>query len=518
MTMFSKKTPTETRLKKEHILSKGFFARFLHSFLNNIFSLRPEKIKKRGRNLLLLFSVSWLLLILFHYPLSMWIQGLRDVYLFLFSPATDMNYVDVNPYARFFTLIFEAATNARTVQYVLLFFVSFFIAMRLAAIYLADVFELDDVEVAQRFIFQLALVGSEETILIKQGEIAEQHRYTIVYLLGGPGKVIVDNDSVALFERADGTPHLIGPTGKEPDGKATIEGFERFRQAINIRDQWGEFNDKDFRSAAVMTRSRDGIPFGATDVDFVYSVYRGENTKPSPDVPFPFSKDAVENLIYKSRSRVVSGLPFTSIYEFSWTNNLLGQVRGKCSDFMSSRNLTEHLHHIVSTFKPPDSNDEVAQNGEDSNIFAYFNDEFKERSRELGTELHWLGVGTWKLPAIVSEVQMEAQKIKEENIESNNEDAIKNAEIEGFLETMEALIEYVPIGAYYDRLNRELSNFVGELNYQKIINGLLLDYRNQLVVLHNIIVGRGRTINPVIKDAIGYIDSQLAEPNASEQS
>jgi hypothetical protein len=377
----------------------------------------------------------------------------------------------------------------------------------LAAIYFADIFELDDVEFAQRFILQIALVGSEETILIKQGEIAEQHRISATYLIGGPGKVIVDVDSVALFEQADGTPHIIGPTGKEPDGKATIEGFERFRHAINVRDQWGDQSD-------MVARSRDGIPIFARDVNFVYSIYREETTKPSLDVPFPFSKDAVEKLIYKSRSRVVRDLPYTSIYGIFGINNLRGLILGKLSDFMSARNLTEYLPHVMPTFETPDPNKELAQNREDHSLFSQFNDEFKEQSRDLDKELHWLGVGTWKLP---SETQMDARKIDQEIIQGTNEDTIE-AESEGFIETMEALIEGVPIRAYYDRLNEELSNFVGELNYQRIIKGLLLDFRNQLVVLHNIIVGRGRTINPVIKDAIGYIDSQLAEPNANEQS
>ncbi len=515
MTTFSKKTPPEKGSKKEQKLFKSFLVSFLHSFLSNIFGLHPEKIKKRAQIGLLLFLVSWLLLILFHYPLSLWTRSLHDIYLFLFNPTYGVNYSDPNPFAQFFALIFEAATAARTFQCILLFLVSFFVAIRLAAIYLADIFELDDIQIAQRFIAEIALMGSDETILIKQGDIAEQHRNTFTYLIGGPGKVVVDVDSVALFERADGTPHLIGPTGKEPNGKATLEGFERFRQAINIRDQWGGFNEQDYRSAAVMTRSRDGIQIGATDMNFVFSIYREETAKPSPDVPFPFSKDAVKKLIYKSISRVTPDFLYPSSFEFSWTNNLLGLVRGKLNDFMSARTLAEYIHHMVPTFEKTDSNKELAQNRNGTSLFAHFNDEFKERSRELGTELHWLGVGTWKLPSIVYEVQVEARKISQENIQGTSEDAIE-AESDGFLEMMEALIEEVPIGAYYDRLNEELRNFVGELDYQKIINGLLRDYRNQLVAIHNFIVGIDQTVNPVIKDAIGYIDSQRAEQNANE--
>jgi len=65
-----------------------------------------------------------------------------------------------------------------------------------------------------RFVWEVALSGSEDTIRITQGKVAEQYLESPNYLIGGPGKVIVDLDSVALFERADGTPHVIDPRAK----------------------------------------------------------------------------------------------------------------------------------------------------------------------------------------------------------------------------------------------------------------------------------------------------------------
>ena len=104
------------------------------------------------------------------------------------------------------------------------------------------------VKVARDFIWEVALTGSDKTIRIQQGEISEESRQSSNYLIGGPGRVIVDPDSVALFEKPDGTPHIIGPTGKEPRGRATLDGFERFRQAIDIRDQYVDLRDQDSRS------------------------------------------------------------------------------------------------------------------------------------------------------------------------------------------------------------------------------------------------------------------------------
>ena len=115
------------------------------------------------------------------------------------------------------------------------------------------------------------------------------------YLIGGPGKVIVDLDSVTLFERPDGTPRVIGPTANQQLGRATLQGFERFRQAIDIRDHYADLS--------VTSRSRDGIPVTATDVHMMFSVHRG-GKKATREFPYPFSEKAIEQLIYKSLSKV----------------------------------------------------------------------------------------------------------------------------------------------------------------------------------------------------------------------
>jgi hypothetical protein len=111
--------------------------------------------------------------------------------------------------------VIQTFTNAEVFQYLPIFLAPFFIALQSAAIYLADIFELSDVRVARSFIWEVALSGSDETIRITKGDIADEHRTSSNYLIGGPGKVIVDLDSVALFEKPDGTPHIIGPTGRK---------------------------------------------------------------------------------------------------------------------------------------------------------------------------------------------------------------------------------------------------------------------------------------------------------------
>ncbi|MGB8983524.1 MAG: hypothetical protein WCC12_16775, partial [Anaerolineales bacterium] len=214
-----------TPLQKELELSRELFARLVDALLNRMFDLRPEKAARRLWYLLLAFFVSGFLISLFYYRLDQWTYYLRNIISYLLNPAFAASYVG-NPFRDFALFAFGVFTDPRILQYLPVLLAPFFIALQCAAIYLADIFELDHPSVARSFIWEVALSGSDRMIRISQGDISDEHRHSPNYLIGGPGKVMVDLDSVALFEKPDGTPHVIGPTGKEPRGMATLEGFE----------------------------------------------------------------------------------------------------------------------------------------------------------------------------------------------------------------------------------------------------------------------------------------------------
>lgn len=470
----------ESALQKESGLFRDLFTRLGNALLNRIFDLRPSSAARRMRNLTILFFVVSFLISLRYYPLGLWAQYLRDVFLFLFNPALPRTYSG-NPLSNLAFFVLDVFTDPHVFQYFPIFLASFFIALQSAAIYLADVFELEDVSVARTFVWQVALAGSDSTIRVSQGNISEAHRETPTYLIGGPGKVIVDLDSVALFEKPDGTPHIIGPTGREPGARATLDGFERFRQAIDIRDHYVELRDQDPSSSSVKSRSRDGIPITATDVRLMFSAYRGEELKPSPAFPYTFSQEAVEQIVYKAPSRVTPDQPNPSTFEFSWINNMIGLIRGRLSGFMNQYNLTAYL---ASTGLPEF---EKAKQGEESiaeqvqqltqsdetqakvkevrpppkftpryeitNLFTQFAEEFTRSARNSGVQLQWIGVGTWKTPPeimIVPEKHLEAWKMSQENARNGNPDALKYAEGNAIVKKMGDLIRSVPIEAYHE--------------------------------------------------------------------
>ena len=498
-------TPRETTLQKEQRLFQELVPRLIDAFLNRFFDLRPEKSLRRRRYLILLFLIIGFVVSLREYPLYMWVQYVQDIYNFLFTiPGEYTSNFRGNPFDNFIGFGFQALSDPHTLQYLPLLLASFFIALQSAAIYLADIFELEDVSVARKFVGEVALAGSDETIRITQGDIFEDHRSSPNYLIGGPGKVIVDIDSVALFEKPDGTPRVIGPTGKEPGGKATLDGFERFRQAIDLRDHYIELRDQNDKASSVKSRSRDGIPVTATDVRFMFSVYR-DKQKPDDKNPYPFSREAIEQLVYKATSRVTPDLTNPSTFEFSWINNMIGLIRGKLGGFMNERNLTEYLASIgmpefekalqeeeniakeiqslasATTDEPPKAKevkppaDFVPRYMVKKNLFDQFTEEFAKTTRERGVELHWIGVGTWKTPIeVVPEKHLEAWKLSRENEIKGSQKTLDALKIETTIQETMILIQEAPIEAYQTATEKY------EDDQPKAIRAMLLDYQQQL--------------------------------------
>ena len=471
---------TETALQKEQRLFEELFDRLINALLNRLFDLSPARAARRMSYIFVLFLLTGILITLSTYPLGLWVQRLQEIFRYLLVQSYAATY-DGDPFIKLIDLLIKAVTDPHILQYLPIFLAPIFIALHAAALYLADIFELEDVAVARSFVWGVALSGSNETIRITQGRVAEQHLDSPAYLIGGPGKVMVDLDSVALFERADGMPHVIGPTGKEPGGKATIDGFERFRQAIDIRDHHVELRDQDGKSPSVKSRSRDGIPITATDVRLMFSVYRGENANPSPESPYPFNKDAIERIVYKSVSRVTPDQINPSAFEFSWINNMIGLIRGRLGGFMNERNLTEYLASTGTPefeklkqredtiaeqvrrltqptdesaspkpLKPPPA---FTARYKITNLFSQFTEEFTKSARNNGVELHWIGVGTWKTPpeiAIVSDKHLEAWKLSQDNMKAGSQEAMNKAESDAILGKMVYLIQKTPIEAYQE--------------------------------------------------------------------
>ncbi len=403
--------------------------------------------------------------------------------------------------------LFFVLTLARLV---LLLFIPAFIAITMAGDYLADIFELKDPSVAWDYISTLSLGGAGYLIHIRDGKVSEESLDSPALLIGGPGIVIAEFDSAALFEKPDGTPHVIGLASTVPDsaGRSNIilDGFERLRgPIINLRDQY--IGSASGEPMTVVSRSLDGIPVSARDVRGMFSVRRRKVEDVSVSTiqaPYPFDPEDIEKLIYKQAVPVLTEGPFASGQPGPWTATMQGLIRGSLSEFMQQHKLGEYLagtgsvesdlsefreDSIVSTTLRyssdlPDSTGQTPSKmkfhprTELIDRFTKSTNGFGQRARDRGLELHWIGVGTWKMPDELSDERVreqhrEAWRLSRENAERSEPEAMDAISNEAYLNEKLRLIQEVPLTAQQKNQAKYADKGV-------LLECLLQDYREQM--------------------------------------
>jgi len=519
---------SETPFQKEQRVFREQVGRLGNNIVNNLFDLKASSARSRLVWLIFLLLGVWFLIGLKPHPLGEWTRVLRDCFLYLFNPVFAANYHDGHPFTNLFWFVLYAYFNSYTLWHLPIFLITFFIAYQAASFYLADIFELENVRIARKFIRRVALTGSNDTIHFTEGDILQEHRDSPVIRIGGPGKVIVDLDTIVLFEKADGRPHIIGPTEKERRGKADLEGFERLRQVLDLRDHHIHLNDQDKKSQSVKSRSLDGIPVSATDVRMMYSIYRGEDPNPTPDLPYPFTYESIEQMVYKSTSKVLLDQQFTSSYQFKGMEGIVGLVSGELSKFMSEKNLIEYLANISklevakakeqenAVFKeatevlaPHETPEKVGKDDqpaptfverhEITNLFSQFTTKFTADAHKKGTELHWVGIGTWKIPSeIVPEKHFEAWKLSRENVDRGSDNSLKNLREEAKLQKTVSLIQDVPLAAYQEAINKYADR-------NDAIQALLRDYQGLFNEIFYLLQNNKKHIPPTLVAARHFI-------------
>ena len=157
----------ETPLQRERRLFRELSARLVDTIVSRIFDLRPEKAARRRGYFFIFFLLSGFLISLIYYPLPLWLGYLGNIFNSVLALNTSIP-IDI-AFADFFKFLREIILDARILQYLPVFIAPYFIALQSAAIYLADIFELEDVSVARNFVIGVALTGGDDTIRVKNG-------------------------------------------------------------------------------------------------------------------------------------------------------------------------------------------------------------------------------------------------------------------------------------------------------------------------------------------------------------
>ena len=155
------------------------------------------------------------------------------------------------------------------------------LSRKMAARYLDDVYELHDEDLASDFLEEVTFGYGHEKITINEGRISEKDEKSPLILIGGPGSIQVNLDSVALLEKVDGEPKVIYPRN-EP---WKLGRFERIRE-IGKHDELGKreyaiinLRDQFVSGLSVKSRTKDGIPIEAQDIKVMFSILRRQQTE-----------------------------------------------------------------------------------------------------------------------------------------------------------------------------------------------------------------------------------------------
>jgi hypothetical protein len=402
--------------------------------LDWFFELTHHGARRRQAFRFWLFFLLWLGLVLFNWGGTLR-QDLGTFFQTLLTQEGDL----VGSLVTILTHLLDPSA----LRILLVIVAAYWLAFQAAHLFLADIFEQEE-EAGREFIKQAAFASYYNAINISKGKIHPAFEDSPILLIGGPGELQVELDSAVLVEGPDGY-RVIGPTGREPHGRANLDGFERIRQCVDLRDQHA--------SQTVVARSRDGILISARDIRYMYSIGRGQHV-PSHANPYPFDEVAVLNQVY-TQART-AGKP---VGEPDWKKTLPGhiysQIHRHLGGFISSYNVGEFLANIGEPEMAQldkveetiaETSMRIAGGGETSstlrlepgkfiprtNISNLFQDvDFARVQQKKGFQLHWIGVGTWDTPDTgILENHLQAWMLSRDNAQRGNPQKLQEIEDE----------------------------------------------------------------------------------------
>jgi len=344
--------------------------------------------------------------------------------------------------------LLEAFFSVRILRHFLALGLALGLALIITAVYLDDIFELENLSIAELFVLEAAFALFYRRISIRNGGINPDHLNSPIVQIGGPGIVDVHLENAALFEKVDGSPRVAAPTINR---SLILDGFERLRQVVDLRDQVVEMT--------VSGRTQDGIPITAKDVRLVFSIYRGEK-KVDPEQafnqPYPFSEHAVLDLVYQQERG-------------PWFEGLRRMIRRELVQFISQHTLSEFL----TTANVDVQATNLTPRDELSDLFFDFASGFSERARERGVELQWIGVGTWVLPPqVIPERHMEAWRLSYESRVRRSPHTLLKVREETRTAELLRLIDEIPT-TFYSLLNQEMPD-------ELIMQAMVHSYRERI--------------------------------------
>jgi regulator of protease activity HflC (stomatin/prohibitin superfamily) len=174
--------------------------------------------------------------------------------------------------------------------------------------------------------------------LITEGAVRERDRgkFLAHRQLGGPGRLIVFNDSAVVLERHGRITRVAGP------GAVFLERFERIREIIDLRPQI-----KSLPADGAVVITRDGILVG-TEITVRFQIKR--STPASPEKPYPVD-DAMLMAAATAQAVRIGPNPGQRMIS-NWRDRVLRNVDSTLRDIVAGKTLDE-LFEPADPYKDP---------------------------------------------------------------------------------------------------------------------------------------------------------------------
>jgi hypothetical protein len=152
-----------------------------------------------------------------------------------------------------------------------------------AGLYLTDLFELESIWIAIRYMIG-ALIGIDYPVLrIEHGDVENleiENSSNSLVRIGGPGHVRVHLGFAAVFETESGETRIRSSRKEDalrgelsaPRVSSLLDGFERLRDVVDLRDRHNKLDE-------VRAVTRDGIEVYARDAQMVFRVFSMANQR-----------------------------------------------------------------------------------------------------------------------------------------------------------------------------------------------------------------------------------------------
>lgn len=507
-------------------------------WLNLVFSTSHIAAKVRLVTIITLLVIAWGILVLVEQTCPA-----CDAIIFnLQNPASDFTTKLTNLLNLGLETI-KLFFSAKILQHLLALVFPIWLAGRIAAIYLDDIFELHNTRLANLYLTRSAFAFPDfETVHIQEGNFSKADLNSTALKIGGPAFVQVHLDNAAVFEHPDGRVEVVGPT---VDHSYFMPGFTRLRQAVDLRPQ-------SFPLDKVTGRTKDGIPIQLRNIRLLFSIQR-DGSESSLKHPFPFSESAILALVYgqpasgstasvlaKTVGSLVTGelIQFIGQYTLGELLSSIGEpeIRRQIELLQSLQmNMARLRQRKSRTFrkglfslshKKPKA--AIYENGKarpkrivlrrtveplpsqfiprtrlSNQFYSTFASSFPQKAGQRGIHLEWIDVGTWSHEInIITSQHREALRISNENIALGHRrvlEAIQTQQRLGQLVSLNNLHPILAFGRLFTQTN----------NKSRIILLLLKDYAGVLKNAAEEILASGKPIPEKLANALEILNQSI---------